>query len=155
MHPLERLFRKMSHYPLGQWLFSMAVCFRAPYFFSIRPVIRALGATRTEITVRKRRRVTNHIGTVHAIAMANACELAAGTLMEVGVPRDMRWIPKAMTIDYLRKANTDIRAIAWLNDALESGAARDVVVPVDVTDSDGEVVVHARITMYISPRRAG
>lgn len=152
MHPVESVFRRMRRYPLGRHLFTLAVCFRAPYFFSIRPLIRELGPTRAEISVRKRRRVTNHIGTVHAIAMANACELAAGTLLEVGTPRDMRWIPRGMEIEYRRKATTDIRAVAWLDERIATGAARDVVVPVDVMDANGEIVVHARIAMYVSPR---
>jgi hypothetical protein len=34
-----------------------------------------------------------------------------------------------------------------------TGEAQDVVVPVDVTNQSGEVVVHADITMYVSPKR--
>ncbi len=155
MHKMERLFARLSRYPLGRRLFSLAVCFRAPYFWSIRPLIAALGNGRAEVIVRKRRRVQNHIGTVHAIAMANACELAAGTLMEVSTPRGMRWIPKGMSIDYLRKAETSVRAVAWLRSPLEAGDARDVAIPVDVMDASGETVVHAEITMYVSPARRG
>jgi acyl-coenzyme A thioesterase PaaI-like protein len=105
------------------------------------------------VFVRKRRRVTNHIGTVHAIAMANACEMAAGTLTEAATPRSSRWIPRGMTIEYRRKAVSDVRAVAWLNEPIEVDRAYDVMVPVDVVDDAGNVVVHADIAMYVSPRR--
>ena len=87
--------------------------------------------------------------------MANLCELVAGTMTEVSVPISMRWIPKSMTIDYLSKAETDVRAEATLAPVRE-GEAQDAVVSVDVFDEGGEHVVHADITMYVSPKvRAG
>ena len=35
---------------------------------------------------------------------------------------------------------------------LDAGESRDVVVGVDVTDPQGTVVVHADITMWVTPR---
>ena len=74
-------------------------------------------------------------------------------MTEVSVPRDMRWLPREMTIQYRKKAETDLRAVAWLDAPIASGDAHDVVVPVDVIDEAGETVVHADITMYIAPKR--
>jgi uncharacterized protein (TIGR00369 family) len=148
-----KTWRRLSGSAAGRWLFSRFVCFKAPYFRSIRPVFDALEPGRAEAHFRKRRRVTNHIGTVHAIAMANLCELVAGTMTEVTVPRTMRWIPKSMTIDYLSKAETGVRAEATLAPVRE-GDAQDAVVSVDVFDEGGERVVHADITMYVSPGKA-
>jgi len=148
------LYQRMSRWPLGHWLFSQAVCFRAPYFGSIRPRFVELRPGYCETRMRKRRRVQNHIATVHAIAMANLCELAAGTMTEVTVPSDMRWIPKEMTIQYLAKATTDVRAVARIDPMPDFGEAMDVPVVVDVFDTADVKVVSAVITMYVSPRRA-
>ncbi len=63
----------------------------------------------------------------------------------------MRWIPKGMTIQYLAKASGRIRATASMP-AVACGEAQDVVVAVDVHDQDHARVVHADITMYLSPR---
>ena len=60
----------------------------------------------------KRRAVTNHIGTVHAIAMCNLAELAAGTMTEISIPPSMRWLPKGMAVEYLKKAESDVEALA-------------------------------------------
>jgi acyl-coenzyme A thioesterase PaaI-like protein len=145
-------WKKLSGSAFGRWLFSRVVCFKAPYFGSIRPVFDVLEPGRAIARMRKRRAVTNHIGTVHAIAMANLCEFVAGTMTEASVPTSMRWIPRGMQIHYLDKAETDLSATATLPE-IKEGEAQDVVVPVAVTDSNGKVVVRADITMYVSPRR--
>src|SRR3546814_14164479 len=69
------LYRRITRWPAGQWLFSRAVCFKAPYFANIRPRIELLEPGRCVASLRHRRAVTNHIGTVHAIALCNLAEL--------------------------------------------------------------------------------
>ena len=63
------LYRRITRWPGGEWLFARAVCWRAPYFATIAPRITRLEPGRCEATLRHRRKVTNHIGTVHAIAL--------------------------------------------------------------------------------------
>lgn len=152
MHVLD-LWRRVAPLPLGRRLFAGVVCWRAPYFATIRPEFVELDTTVCIARVRKRRAVHNHIGTVHAIAMANLSELTAGVLMEAAVPRSMRWIPRGMTIEYLAKAETDVTGTARLAKTTW-GAAEDVAVPVSVTDARGREVVRATISMYVSPRRS-
>ena len=147
-----QIYDRMSRWPAGRWLFTRVVCFRAPYFGSIRPCFVDLRAGLAEARMRKRRAVQNHIGTVHAIAMANLCELVAGTMIEVTLPSSMRWIPKGMKIEYRGKAATDLRARAQLDPLPQFDGAMDVVVPVDVLDTADNVVVHADIVMWVSPR---
>jgi acyl-coenzyme A thioesterase PaaI-like protein len=144
-------WNRLKGHAAGRWLFSRLVCWRAPYFASIRPLFVHLGEGRVEVRMRKRRAVTNHIGTVHAIAMANLCEVAAGTMMEALLEASMRWIPRGMTIRYLAKANSGVVAKAAMP-AVSPGETRDVIVNVHVFDDAGHEVVLAEITMYVSPR---
>jgi hypothetical protein len=102
--------------------------------------------------MRKRRRVENHIRTVHALAMGNLCELAAGMVTEVTIPSTLRWIPRGMTIEYLRKAETGVIATARLTKT-EWTAPESVAVPVSVIDESGVEVVRAVITMYVTPKK--
>lgn len=99
----------------------------------------------------RRRAVENHVGTIHAIAIGNLCELAAGMVTEVSLPPTMRWIPRGMTIEYLKPAQTALIATARL-DRNEWAGAQNVGVPVTVVDRKGVEVVRAVITMYVSPR---
>ena len=104
--------------------------------------------------MRKRRRVQNHLGSVHAIAMANLCELAAGLATEVTIPTNLRWIPKSMTIEYLRKAATDLRAVCQLGAPPEWRDGLELIMPVLVLDAADTPVVQARITMWITARKS-
>ena len=147
-----RRWRQLGRTRFGRWLFARAVCRRAPYFASIAPLVEELRTGYCVASFAKRRAVENHIGTVHALAIGNLCELAAGMVTEVTIPNTMRWLPRGMTIEYLRKAESDVRATARL-DKSEWREACNVGVPVTVVDGAGEEVVRAVITMHVSPRR--
>lgn len=144
-------WRRASRTALGRWLFARVICRKAPYFATIRPRILELAPGIGRFSMPKRRSVENHIGSVHAIAMANLCELAAGMATEVSIPATRRWIPRGMTIEYLKRADSDITAVARIARKEWNGPA-NVGVLVSVTDDQGQEVVRAVITMYVSPR---
>lgn len=146
------LWKRCEKLPFGKAVFSRIISWKAPYFGSIRPRFEEFRPGFARVSMRKRRAVTNHIGTVHAIAMCNLAELAAGTMTEVSIPASMRWLPKGMTVEYLKKAESDVEAHASLADIAE-GPGRDVPVTVEVKDRAGETVCRAVITMWVSPRR--
>lgn len=150
--PALNLYNRLTSWPAGKWLFSRLICFKAPYFGSIRPRVESLENGRCTVRLAKRRSVTNHIGTIHAIALCNGAELAAGTMMEASVARGMRWIPKGMTVKYEAKAETDVKLIAEVA-STDWDTAQDVVVPVIARDRNGKQVFSADITMYVSPKR--
>jgi acyl-coenzyme A thioesterase PaaI-like protein len=128
------------------------VCRRAPYFATIRPRFIELRASFCKVSMRRRRSVENHLGSIHALAIGNLCELAAGMVTEVTTPPGTRWIPRGMTIEYLRKAETEVSATARL-DKSEWAPTGSVAVPVSVTDKNGNEVVRAVITMHVSPAK--
>ncbi|MDX1625977.1 MAG: hotdog fold domain-containing protein [Wenzhouxiangellaceae bacterium] len=147
---LERVRRL----PWGLWLFSRIVCLKAPYFSTIRPVFEELEPGRARARLKCRRRVTNHLGTVHAIAQANLCEFVAGTMMEISMPREMRWIPRGLEITYLGRTKGRLYASCNL-DGVDLTRQQDVPVRVEVVDEHGEPMAEATIPMYISPRKPG
>ena len=149
---LLALWERWSVRPLGKALFSRAVGFKAPYFATICARFEELRSGYARVSMRKRRAVTNHIGTVHAIAMCNLAELAAGTMTEASIPASMRWLPKGMQVEYLKKAESDVEAVATMA-AVEPGPARDVPVTVEIRDRAAAIVCRAVITMWVSPRK--
>ena len=149
------LWNKSRGTALGRWLCTRLVCRRAPYFASISPVLEVLEPGRCVAAFAHRRKVRNHIGTVHAIALCNAAELTAGLATDVSIPPSMRWIPKGMTVRYLKKAVGRMTATATLDPRNLDGTARDLEVVVAVRDPSGDAVLDARVTMYLSARRAG
>ena len=152
MPPLLRLWRRSQGWPLGGWLFSRAVCWKAPYFGSIAPRITRLEPGLCEARIDDRRAVHNHIGTVHAIALCNLAEMCAGLMTDASLPRGMRWIPKGMTVRYLKQARGTMSGSARPDIAIVAAAAGyDLPVLVEVRDPAGEVVFDARIAMWLSP----
>jgi len=147
------LWQRLATIPAGKWLFSRLVCFKAPYFSSIRPRFQTLRPGHSVVTIRKRRAVSNHIGTVHAIAICNLAEIAAGTMTEITVPGDYRWIPKGMTVEYLRKAETDLTAVAEISPVPNFEGTLELPVTVVVTDTSNQAVFRAVINMWVSPRK--
>lgn len=151
--PTYRAWQQLSNKPLGSRLFSAAAMVRVPYFASVLPHIVRMEPGYAEVQVPKWFYVYNHLHTVHAIASCNAAEVAMGMAMEATVPGTHRWIPKGMTVQYLAKATTSLRARAEFTPP-DFGAITDgveVVVPVSITDRDGTEVVHADITTWVTP----
>lgn len=152
MNRVLTLWTTLSTKPFGKMIFSKIICWKAPYFGSIKPRFVALRPGYAEVTMQKRRAVENHIRTIHAIALCNLAELGAGTMMEASLSKNMRWLPKGMTVQYLKKAETDVVAFCRADD-LDDGAAREVVVSVDIKDKNGDIVTHAKINMWVSPQK--
>jgi len=149
------LWQRLARLPGGSWLFSRAVCFKAPYFGTISPLFTVLEYGRCEALMKDRRRLHNHIGTVHAIALCNLAELTAGVMTDASLPKGMRWIPKGMSVLYLKKATGVLRGVATPDTPLvASEGGYELPVSVGVFDSAGEKVFSAQIGMWISPSPA-
>ena len=150
-----RLWRRLGGSAFGRWLFTRVVCFKAPYFGSIAPRITRLEPGLCEARLRQRRRIQNHIGTVHAIALCNLAELCAGLVTDVSIPGDMRWIPKGMTVRYLAKARGRITATARpATELVSTPEPYAATIAVTLVDDDRQAVASADIHMWLSPRRA-
>lgn len=148
-----RMWKRLAGRPGGSRLFSAAAMARVPYFASVLPHVLRMEPGFAEVTVPNWFFVHNHLSTVHAIASCNAAEMAMGMLMEATVPTTHRWIPKGMTVEYLAKATTSLRATARIDppdfSAITEGA--ELVVPIRVVDRFGAEVVHAEITTWVTP----
>jgi acyl-coenzyme A thioesterase PaaI-like protein len=138
---------------LGRWIFGRIIRFKAPYFATIRPEFQRLEPGCCQVVLRKQRAVLNHVGTVHAIAMCNAAELAAGLATEVMLPASYRWIPKGMSVNYLKPAKTDLVVVAQAALPENWGESTTLDVTAEAKDKDGITVFRAVITMHVSKRR--
>jgi acyl-coenzyme A thioesterase PaaI-like protein len=159
MSQVLTLWNKMQGIPVvGPWAFSFAFGQKAPYFSSIKPRFTVLEPNHAELVIPKRRRVHNHLGTVHAIALCNGLEAAMGALAEATIPADKRWIPKGMEVSYTAKATTDITCHAetrpeqWTSGALPDSGG-DLPVKVWGTTTDGTVVIEGTIRLWVTAKK--
>ncbi len=148
------LYTKVSRLPQGRRVFSLLFSQKAPYFATVRPRFTELRPNYAELTIRKRRRVQNHIGTVHVIAICNGLEAAMGALAEATVPAHKRWIPKGMEVDYTAKATSDITCVAETDPEQWTGDDPDVPVRVRGVRTDGTVVVEGVIRLWVTEKPA-
>ncbi|MGH3346809.1 MAG: hotdog fold domain-containing protein [Nocardioides sp.] len=147
------LWNTLDRLPRGDRLFSVAFARKAPYFATIRPRFTVIEPNRAELVIRDRRRVRNHLGTVHAIALCNGLEAAMGALAEVTIPAEKRWIPKGMTVAYTAKATSDITCIAETDAARWTSEDPDLPVRVRGVRDDGEVVIEGEIRLWVTPKK--
>ncbi len=140
---------------VGPQAFSQMAAQVAPYFSTINPLVTELRPGLATVQVPFRREITNHLGTVHAIALCNGLEAAMGALAESTIPRDRRWIPKGMEVAYTAKATTDITCIAETHPGqwtAEVGEGYDLPVRVRGVRTDGTVVVEGEIRLWVTEK---
>lgn len=152
MSVVLKMFQKLSKWPCGKQLFTRGINMKAPYFKSLGATIVELEEGYGKGFLRKKRSVENHIGTVHAIAMCNLCELVGGLTLEATIPKHKRWIPRGMQVEYLKKAETHLTATSEIKN-INWDTADVVKIQVDVKNDTDIVVMRAFIDMYISDKK--
>ncbi|NMP14836.1 hotdog fold domain-containing protein [Thalassotalea sp. Y01] len=145
------VYEKWTKFSFGNRLFSWFFARWAPYFKTIKPLVKELRKGYCEVLIPKRKAVENHIGTVHAIAICNGMEMAMGAVSEASIPDNLRWIPKSMTVDYTAKAGTDIRCIANIEN--KEWQVGDFGIPVEAFDDNDVMVAKAVITVWVSEKK--
>lgn len=149
MIDLVKIYNKLQNKPAGKWMFSKLVCRVVPYFGTIYPKVEFLSSEKCIVSMKKRKAVYNHINTIHAIAVCNLAEMAAGLLMVASTPlKGMRWLPKGMNVQYLKKCESTLTA--EVNIQLDDLVVGDNILNVKVTDESGALVVIADINMYLT-----
>lgn len=144
------LYQRLIKIPLGKIIFSVGLTFRAPYFGSIRPLVAELHPGYCRVKIKDRRSVRNHIGSINAGAMCTLSELTGGLAVDAIIPSNLRWIPKEMSVEYVKKAKGTITGICEFNpDILVPG---DVRLPLEIKDESGDTVLRAIILFLISER---
>ena len=112
---------------------------------------------RAVAVMRNRGKVRNHIGGVHAAAMALLAETCTGAVFGLNLPGDKLPLLKSMQIDYLKRAQGGLRDEATpalpQRRALVAKERGEVVVPVHVTDASGEEPVKCRMTWAGVPKK--
>lgn len=150
---LLKTWQIAAKFPLGKQIVAKAICYKIPFFKTIRPVFVELRPNYCQATMPKTKQVINHLGSIHAIAMCNMAEFTEGAMCEVSLPTAYRWIPKGMQVEYLKKATTDLKAIATPVDAMWSADQGDYRVQVEIFNQQEAMVFKAIIVMQVSAKK--
>lgn len=147
---LLRSWRALAPLPGGRWLFTQLVKWTVPYTGSVNPRVEALEPGYARVSITQRRRLEQHLGSIHAIALANVAEFASGAAMTTALPAGFRGIVTKFTIEYFKKARGTVTAESRpvLPDLTKDGE-HDFVS--EVKDESGAVVARAVVTWRLGP----
>jgi acyl-coenzyme A thioesterase PaaI-like protein len=149
---LMAAWRVLSPLPGGRWLFSRLLGWTVPYSGTIRCSVEALEAGRAVLTLRDRRRVRNHLRSVHAIALANLGELCSGLAAAAAMPAGVRGIPVRISIDYLKKARGTLTARGSASFPTVTAPVRAEALA-SIEDAAGDVVASMTVEWALEPVR--
>jgi acyl-coenzyme A thioesterase PaaI-like protein len=151
MPSISALWNRLHSLPGGKRIFSTILGRMAPYTGSISPRVEELRPGYARVSMRDRRRVRNHLDSVHAVALMNLAEVSSGLALLYGLPDGARAILTGLTIEYSRKARGPLTAEATLEvpDTIER---REYEFPSVIRDRSGEVVASATARWLVGPR---
>jgi acyl-coenzyme A thioesterase PaaI-like protein len=152
--PGERLARnwnRLSGWPGGKRLFSWIVGRTAPYTGTIGGRFEALQPGFARVVLEDRKKVRNHLDSVHAVALLNLGEVASGTAMLAGMSADVRGIVTALSAEYLKKARGRLVAEARASVPEVSEPIEQLAVA-EIKDAAGDLVARVTATWLLSPR---
>ena len=144
-------WQRLQGLPGGPRLFDRLLGLAIPYTGALGAEVLSLESGRARVRLRDRRGVRNHLDSIHAIALANLAELAGNLALVYTLPKDGRFIVKALAIEYLKKARGNIVAECRCEPIL-SAERREYELRVLLTDTTGTLVAQARLTTLVSPR---
>ena len=141
---LLRAHRSLSKLPAGRWLFTQLVKRMIPYTGSVNPTVEVLEPGHARISIRQARRLEQHLGSIHAIALLNVAEFASGAAMSTALPLGYRGIVTKISMEFFKKARGMITAESRpvLPDPIREG---EFDFQSELKDEAGDVVARATV----------
>jgi len=140
---------RLAPLPGGRLLFSLALGWLAPYSGSVGARVEEIHPGYARVSIRERRRLRNHLRSVHAIALINLGELATGLAVLSTISGNMRGILLNIQADYLKKARGKLVASAEFELPQPLLDNTSCEVEACLRDQSGDTVTRVRATWLI------
>jgi acyl-coenzyme A thioesterase PaaI-like protein len=124
-----------------------------PYTASIGATVLDFAPGHARVRLRDRRRVRNHLRSIHAVALANLGELSTGLALIGALEPELRAILTGLDVTYMKKARGLLIAESRCT-IPEVGEGIEHIVESEIRDEAGDVVAVTRARWRLSPTRA-
>jgi len=141
-------WKRLSRVPFGRTLFSILIGRMATYTGTMGARVQELSPGYSRWTLRDRRKVRNHLNSIHAVALVNLAEVASGTAMLTALPPGTRGIVTGLSITYLKKARGTLTAECRCSPPSFDGETT-YDVHADIRDQTGDVVAKGIVTWLL------
>ena len=145
---------RLSPLPAGRKIFSLGLGWMAPYSSSIGALVEEIKPGYARVSLKDRRRVRNHLHSIHAIALLNLGEIATGLALLSTISANMRGIVLSINADYLKKARGKLTATAEFQLPELLADNTPCAVEAQLKDQSGETVTLVRVTWLIGYKSA-
>ena len=151
---LGRAWDRLHRLPGGTWLFSRLLGWMAPYTGTIGAHVRELRPGYARVTLRDRRKVRQHLRSIHAVALVNLGEVTSGLAMLLALPPGVRSIVTQLTTEYFKKARGTVTAIGKAEPPGSITTDTDCEVVAEVFDAAGDLVSRTTVIWRLRPEEA-
>ena len=158
LSPLPAAIKKIERFPqvLRKPLLSYMIGRTVKYVGTSGVKCLELTTKRSVFIIKNNAKVRNHIGGVHAAAMALVAETATGMLIGMNIPVDKIGVIKSLKVDYLKRVEGDLTAVATLTDdqiqQINTTEKGDTEVHVTITDSANKQPIEATMIWAWIPK---
>lgn len=147
---LRALWTRLAPLPGGRWLFSRVLGWLVPYTGTLGATVIELEPGHARVQLADRRRVRNHLRSVHAIALTNLGEATSGLALLGAMPATVRGILVGIETEYTKKARGRLEAecrceVPAVTESIER------IVTAGIRDASGDVVAVVRARWRLSP----
>ena len=149
---LRKHWHRLSALPAGKRLFSRLLGKYVPYTGTLGATIEVLEPGHCVVLLKDRRKLRNHLRSVHAMALANLGEMTTGLALMNGLPEKMRGILTRFDIEYLKKARGLLTAECRC-EIPSSNQERELDVSCEIRDTAGDVVSIVTAHWLIGPEK--